>query len=295
VVILFALLVAPTLMQGMGGAVGGMQDAAFLQIQNRLPEIIILNVFFLPNLAVTLYPPVLFASQAWSIGSEEQFYLIWPWLFRFFKKRLFAALLLVILIKVGLTQAIITAGAHGIISPELANTIAVFSKLFRLEFMGIGGIAAFLLFNHKDFTEKCLRSRWTERLSLLLLAVMMSAGYYVPHWILATGYAWLLINISGSAVRGRSLDHPILNHLGKLSFGIYMYHPLMILLSLQVVEATVGLSDFGFAKNSLLYCMTILSSILISEISYRTIEMFFLKRKDAFTSVLSMSARLEKA
>jgi peptidoglycan/LPS O-acetylase OafA/YrhL len=292
-IILFSLLVAPTIMQGMGGAVGSMQDAAFLQIRDDFPQILLLNLFFLPNLGITLYPPILFASQAWSVGSEEQFYLIWPWLFRFFKKRLLTVLVLVILVKVGLTQAIIMAGTHGLIAPELAKTIATFSKLLRLEFMGIGGIAAFLLYEHKAQTDRLLRFRWVEMVSIPLLLVLMSAGAYVPHWILAVGYAWLLINISQGTKGGRSLDHPMLNHLGKLSFGIYMYHPLMILLSLWVVESTVGLESFGLAKNSLLYGSTIASSILISELSYRYFEMIFLKQKEAFTSVPSMSARLE--
>ena len=39
---------------------------------------LILYVFFLPNLALNIYETIPYASQTWSIGAEEQFYLIWP-------------------------------------------------------------------------------------------------------------------------------------------------------------------------------------------------------------------------
>ena len=47
---------------------------------------LILFLLFLPNLVFRLYPMTPFASQTWSIGVEEQFYLIWPLVISYFKK-----------------------------------------------------------------------------------------------------------------------------------------------------------------------------------------------------------------
>ncbi|MEK7396467.1 MAG: acyltransferase, partial [Candidatus Poribacteria bacterium] len=52
-----------------------------------------------PNLAYVLYPGILFAAQSWSIGVEEQFYLVWPLLFRIFNRYLVHILVLVIFAK----------------------------------------------------------------------------------------------------------------------------------------------------------------------------------------------------
>ncbi|MCB0696751.1 MAG: acyltransferase, partial [Chitinophagaceae bacterium] len=37
-----------------------------------------LYLSFLPNLGYTLYTHIAYATQTWSVGVEEQFYLIWP-------------------------------------------------------------------------------------------------------------------------------------------------------------------------------------------------------------------------
>ena len=37
-----------------------------------------LYALLLPHVALTLFPPVPFAEPLWSIGVEEQFYLLWP-------------------------------------------------------------------------------------------------------------------------------------------------------------------------------------------------------------------------
>ena len=49
---------------------------------------ILFFVFFLPNLVLARYGIMPYASQSWSIGVEEQFYIIWPWLIKLFKNRI---------------------------------------------------------------------------------------------------------------------------------------------------------------------------------------------------------------
>jgi peptidoglycan/LPS O-acetylase OafA/YrhL len=48
-----------------------------------------LYLLFLPNLLLFGFGIIVpYASQSWSVGVEEQFYLIWPLLMKFFKNKL---------------------------------------------------------------------------------------------------------------------------------------------------------------------------------------------------------------
>jgi len=47
-------------------------------IWNDLGMKLFLFVFFMPNVVLFTYGIIPYASQTWSIGAEEQFYLIWP-------------------------------------------------------------------------------------------------------------------------------------------------------------------------------------------------------------------------
>lgn len=59
-------------------------------------EKLFLYIFMLPNLALAFFPGISYATMAWSVGVEEQFYLFWPLLIKN-TKRLFLVILSVII------------------------------------------------------------------------------------------------------------------------------------------------------------------------------------------------------
>ena len=59
------------------------------QMASNFGQSLLLFIIFLPNLVLQGFGIVVpYASQAWSVGVEEQFYLIWPVLMKFFKNKL---------------------------------------------------------------------------------------------------------------------------------------------------------------------------------------------------------------
>ena len=72
--------------------------------------LLLLFIFFLPNLVLICFGSIPFASQTWSIGAEEQFYIFWPFVLWFFwrlKLNLFTFTIIITLISFGLNLEII--------------------------------------------------------------------------------------------------------------------------------------------------------------------------------------------
>src|SRR2546426_12168390 len=55
-----------------------------------------LNVLLLPQVALSVFEPVPFAEPLWSIGVEEQFYLLWPLLLKYARKFLRISIIIIL-------------------------------------------------------------------------------------------------------------------------------------------------------------------------------------------------------
>ena len=121
-------------------------------IENISTEIIsiktfLLYIFMLPNLVLSNFGIVPYASQAWSIGTEEQFYLIWPLLFVLFRKKKMLLMLSVIIGYIGVKYYLTINPKN----PFGINLLA-FRNTFNIDCMAIGGLTAILSFrNSKIF------------------------------------------------------------------------------------------------------------------------------------------------
>ncbi|WP_432222978.1 acyltransferase family protein [Flavobacterium sp. TMP13] len=108
-------------------------------------KVILLFLLFLPNLLIQI-KLVPFATQTWSIGTEEQFYLIWPWIINNGKrlKLLFIALI------IGYNLISYLVEIKDFQNLPYFNMIKGFVHLLQLDVLTIGALAAYLLYSkHK--------------------------------------------------------------------------------------------------------------------------------------------------
>lgn len=251
---------------------------------------IIMFLVFLPNAATLLYPPVPFASQAWSIGVEEQFYLIWPVLVKLFKKPVFllgSVIIIYWVIKI-LIYELLQNQAKG----QLRNNI-IFIKSFleytRINCMAIGGLGSYILFENKKYLLDFLYSKITQAviyIAALLLIIYGITFNYLNDEIYSMLFMIIILNLSSNKSTIISIDNKIFDYLGKISYGLYMYHPLAIVIAIiSVIKITEGTAIPS--QSALIYCLSIVTTIIISSVSYELFEKFFIKKKITFSKIVS--------
>lgn len=172
-----------------------------------------------------------YASHFWSLAMEEQFYLIWPLVILFLPKQY---LLRSILLTVALAPLFRFIGCYGLHLSTIQIAVFPFASLDAL---GLGALLAFYTHNHEKFnyarSSICKFGLWVC-FPLLVLFVTISFAYkgtvllnlLVRPTILSIFFVWL---ISGAAkgfsgVPGRLLELKPLVFMGKISYGIYVYH-----------------------------------------------------------------------
>jgi peptidoglycan/LPS O-acetylase OafA/YrhL len=258
-------------------------------IQVHYVHLLMLYLLMVPNVARLSLPPVLFATQCWSIGIEEQFYLGWPWIVKSCRRFWIKALLLLLGGKWLLDMLLVRFG------PDNSLGIAIITS-FRLDCLALGGLAGSLLFMYRDrmhfgAVQRRLQ-RWTAPIIIVLLLTDGVVPYLRPLWPIL--YAGLLLNLAiGTAPT--CLESPVLYQLGKISYGLYMVHILAIVLVLKMMQASQG-PDLGIlfqqhpvAWNLCYYGAVFLLTIAIAYASYVLFESRFLKLKDRFGSLSTQS------
>ena len=78
------------------------------------------------------------------------------------------------------------------------------------------------------------------------------------------------------------MENTVFNYFGKISYGLYMYHPIVIVLMIK------ALVIFKMEDNLiLLYTLVFSFTIVLSSLSYKYFESIFINKKKKYTEVIS--------
>lgn len=253
---------------------------------NNFTENLILYVLILPNLAFSLYPAVPNIGQAWSIGVEEQFYLAWPWIISK-SKHILKTLLIIIaglfLLKVGV---LILGNFYG--NTQWYGPLKLFIAMSKFECMAIGGIGAFFLFSKNNILN-IFYNRYILLFSIVCIPLLI---YITPnflqdgiHIVYSILFLIIILNVSNNTIKF-NFENKLFNYLGKISYGIYMYHFMVIPAVLYTIKNHFNLQS-EMTLNVIIYFSTILITVFISGISYRFIERPFINLKSRYSTIKS--------
>lgn len=231
---------------------------------------LLLFLFFFSNIALSRYVPVAGAAQSWSVSVEEQFYFIWPWVVKFFYKNLIWVLILIIAL-----MNLINYKLHWFNSWPI---VKVFFETFHIDFMAMGGIMAVIFRNYPNFVHKIVSSK--IGVVVILSIVLLHLFFKLTYLSLSISFALLIVMFIVNKVKIIGL-----NQIGKWSYGIYMYHPLVMYFSFSLTNKLRISSIMG--NNILIYLFIVGGTIGLSYLSYKYLELYFLKFKHKFSPVKS--------
>lgn len=226
-------------------------------------------------------------TPLWSVGVEEQFYAFWPLLLNK-SKNIFMALIIVIIIylllKVGLRFF-----ENGPWYSLITNT--------AFDSMAIGGLVASLVF----YKSRLLSYLYNPLLQILCWLFLGISVFYKPIHFLSLFdsemhsviYAIIIVNVSTNEKSLISLENNVFNFIGKISYGMYVYHMLIIVLLSYYFKIHLHAIPSHTTQYVVVYTVIIGVTIIVSYLSYNYFESFFLKLKTSFSKVRSTNTKGE--
>jgi len=246
--------------------------------------------------ASSLFENSFFVSHLWSLAVEEQFYLLWPLLI-FLVRRDHLTKVLWLTIFLGPVFRFATGELAGGAGSTVFNSrldFAVYVLPFsHIDAFAIGGLFA---------SYKSSGSKWPLR-ALIVAALTIgyttqylaygeimisSLGFYAfmvgkyvwGYSLMNLVFACMLLQIRDEKFLPRFFNGAILHYLGKISYGMYVFHFPAIHFSSELLDGQTKL---------VIGCVALAATIAISALSYELVEKRFIAQKDRFFSKRSQA------
>ena len=242
--------------------------------------------FFTANIPFILSVGIWPIVHYWSLGVEEQFYLFWPWLVKLTKGKTRRLLILAVILCI-----VWLACKWGLYLTYGANKAYRFFAVTRFDCMMIGAIGAILYFMKNKLFTNILMNR---TLGLVCFLILLFSQPWIS--LFPAPVRPQLIAVLSIVCIASQLDNPIINlenrvcdFVGKISYGIYVIHPLLIF-GLSALYRGTGLQPPATVSIILIYSIITATTIFVAWLSYKFFESPFLRMKNKFAIIHSQNS-----
>jgi peptidoglycan/LPS O-acetylase OafA/YrhL len=245
-------------------------------------------VFLAANFAMVFNHAITLLGHYWSLGVEEQFYSFWPWVIKrsadvFRSTAVLCTSLIVLKVVLRVMDIQVNDGA--------VSWPYAFLEATRIHCMLIGALGAILLFRQHELFQR-LATHVVAQVSAWVVILLVAVNRFHVISVLDNELiAVVTVVIITGQVRRKNrlvnLDHYLLDRVGRISYGIYMIHPLLLFYLAKIIS----LSDTHSVVNYLFVYATVFSTtILAAYLSYEFFEKRFLAIKARYSVVKSVDA-----
>lgn len=239
--------------------------------------------FFSGNISHAIGIGIIPLYHFWSLGVEEQFYAWYPWMVKYNKKHILYAVCGLCALWLGLKL-----GSYIMLGKGLAYRIFAITQF---DCMMIGAAGAIMYYRGTEWFKRLCSNRYVSIAAWVLFFTSGLWTDYVPAPIRYEVIAMIsLLVIMAGLVWKPILENKAMNYLGKISYGIYVIHPLLLYVGTRLMTGWLSQYEGTQTQGGGCFAIFIGTSALtvgLAALSYKFYEMPFLRMKDRFAVVKS--------
>jgi peptidoglycan/LPS O-acetylase OafA/YrhL len=259
----------------------------FVPGEELTPAHLLAFALFSGNWMLLLHPVGTVAAPLWSVSVEEQFYLVWPWAVRRGSPRRIVGLMLAFSLLGLLLRAVLAR--HGVDRLWISK-----NSFTRADGLVAGAVLATVLRGKLPRLRSTIRTALGLGCLAALVAFAWGLGLYsgatstlrlTLGWpLVALACAGIVLSvIGGEGMGARLLASRPLVYLGRISYGLYVFHQVGLLVA-HACFPQYASNPLQWAAH---FAAGLLLTVLLAATSYRWFELPFLELKRRYTIVLS--------
>lgn len=211
----------------------------------------------------------------WSLCIEEHFYIVWGTIFYFFSTKKIPIIILF--------SIIIATVSRIIYSYYSINDLDLFTNI---DYFAYGAIPAYCLIKKEGIVKKINSISIVKKINIAFITlsyvfispkINFQLQQFINPFIFGILFSLIIFFIISPKKSIYIKDSNIISKLGVYTYGLYLYHTIVIILLTKVFEKL----DFD-TNNIYINILSLILTIIISMVSYHLFESKFIKLKKYF-------------